>query len=127
LEFAPRGRLGHEIETEAVTTPVLVATAQSGEAPVFNVPFPFDVIFLVAAVAALILGIRRLAGGEPIDLGALFTSPAATLPWPRGVQEEEPRPWRVEILDRRGAARTGAPRRAAASAMARTDAGSVPG
>ena len=93
----------------------------------FNVPPPFDVIFLVAAVAALMLGIRRVAGGEPIDLSALFRSPAATLPWPRGVQEEEPRSWRVEILDRRSAARTGSPRRSTASAMARTDPESVPG
>jgi hypothetical protein len=23
------------------------------------------------------------------------------LPWPRGVQEEEPQPWRLELLDRR--------------------------
>jgi hypothetical protein len=66
----------------------------------------FDLAFLlssaipaIAFVVSLVV-VRRLAGGQPIDLAVLFGN-AGHMPWPRGVQEEEPRPWRFELLDRR--------------------------
>lgn len=67
---------------------------------------PF-VIPATAAVASLVV-VRRVAGDQPIDLAVLFGD-AGHMPWPRGVQEEEPRPWRFELLDRRPAAVSPAP------------------
>jgi len=55
------------------------------------------------ALVASVLAVRRLAGDQPIDLAALFGH-ESPMPWPHGVQEEEPQPWRLELLDRRPAA-----------------------
>ncbi|MGC8633517.1 MAG: hypothetical protein ACP5VP_02450 [Candidatus Limnocylindrales bacterium] len=48
---------------------------------------------LIALVAIPILLIRALG---PVDLSALFRAPSLDA-WPRGVQEEEPRPWRLAV------------------------------
>jgi hypothetical protein len=63
----------------------------------------FDFVSIVipaTAVVASLVAVRRLAGDQPIDLAVLFGN-ASQMPWPRGVQEEEPQPWRLELLDRR--------------------------
>jgi hypothetical protein len=63
---------------------------------------------LVTAAVALIAWVvllRVLTAGEGFDLADLFRHPGE-LPWPRGVQEEEPQRWRLELLDRRPAPRT---------------------
>jgi len=52
---------------------------------------------LVAAPAILIH--RLLAGSEGGSLADLFAIPADQ-PWPRGVQEEGPLRWRLEMLHR---------------------------
>lgn len=58
-----------------------------------------EIVAFVALVAAPpILISRFLAGGERSDLSRLFAIPA-DLPWPRGVQEEEPVRWRTELID----------------------------
>jgi hypothetical protein len=44
--------------------------------------------------------LRAVSGGEPMDLGRTFGDPWE-LTWPRGVQEEELQPWRLDLLDRR--------------------------
>jgi len=79
-----------------------------------DLAFPWDIVALAAAVAAM-LGVLRLAtGGEPVNMAVPFSAPS-NAPWPRGVQEEEPAAWRFEVLDRRpSAARNAgpAPRRA---------------
>jgi hypothetical protein len=62
--------------------------------------FPWDVVALAAALATLLGIFRLVTGGEPVDLSALFANPSH-LPWPRGVQEEEPTAWRLELLDRK--------------------------
>jgi hypothetical protein len=36
--------------------------------------------------------LRAITAGEPLDLAEMFPHPWE-LDWPRGVQEEEPRPW----------------------------------
>lgn len=61
-------------------------------------------LLVTAAVALIgwIVLLRVLTAGEPVDLADLFRQPGQ-LPWPRGVQEEEPQPWRLEVLDRRRA------------------------
>jgi len=64
------------------------------------------VIFLVVAI------VDRRSGGEPLDVAALFSRPWE-MEWPRGVQEEEPARFRVELL---GAAPPSVP-----SAPIRTD------
>jgi hypothetical protein len=48
---------------------------------------------LGAAITAPFLFVRLVSRGEPFDVLRLFAGPAE-MPWPRGVQEEEPRPWR---------------------------------
>ena len=50
-------------------------------------------VILGAAIAGPFVFVRFLSRGEPLDLFRMFVAPAE-LPWPRGVQEEEPRPWR---------------------------------
>lgn len=59
-----------------------------------------DIAIFAVLVAAPLVLVRVLARGEPVDLSRLFAIPAE-LPWPRGVQEEEPRPWRMDLLERR--------------------------
>jgi hypothetical protein len=51
-------------------------------------------------VAPAILFHRLLAGAEGPTLADLFAIPVDP-PWPRGVQEEEPRRWQLERLERR--------------------------
>jgi hypothetical protein len=54
-------------------------------------PFLEMVLVLGATVAPIVVAIRLLAGWtDPFD-GAARVAPAT---WPKGVQEEEPRPWR---------------------------------
>jgi hypothetical protein len=62
-------------------------------------------LFEIAAYGAILVGPpvmlgRLLSGGEGITLGDLFAIQEDP-PWPRGVQEEEPVRWRVELLDAR--------------------------
>jgi hypothetical protein len=66
---------------------------------VFDLASILSLVPVIALVASLVV-VRRLAGDQPIDLAALFGH-ATPMPWPRGVQEEEPQPWRLERLERR--------------------------
>ena len=70
------------------------------EPPVFDLASVLSFAIPATAAIASLVAVRRLAGDQPIDLAVLFGD-AAHLPWPRGVQEEEPRPWRFEVIDRR--------------------------
>jgi hypothetical protein len=54
-------------------------------------------VTVLAAPAALLA--RLLAGPEPAPMNLFSLS--GEPPWPRGVQEEDPPRWRLEILDRR--------------------------
>ena len=60
-----------------------------------------DLARLAGAVALLTLPpialARWLSGGDGSGLADLFAIPVDP-PWPRGVQEEEPVQWRVELL-----------------------------
>ena len=73
----------------------------------FDLASTLSFVIPATAVVALIIVVRRLSGDQPVDLAVLFGD-AGHMPWPRGVQEEEPRPWRFEHLDRRPA--TASPR-----------------
>ena len=55
-----------------------------------------NVIWLLALTAAIVLGFRLLAGPNPPGLEGLFTAGPANMPWPQGVQEEEPVRWNIE-------------------------------
>ncbi|MBI3748633.1 MAG: hypothetical protein HY262_07295 [Chloroflexi bacterium] len=61
-----------------------------------NVPIElFQVVFVLAVtVLPIVVAVRLMAGHEDLGFGP-FVRSDATLPWPRGVQEEEPRPWRL--------------------------------
>ena len=59
-----------------------------------------DLVFLAIGILLMTALLRAIASGDPIDLGSMFAHPWDA-PWPRGVQEEEPQPWRLERLDRR--------------------------
>jgi hypothetical protein len=67
---------------------------------VIDIASLLDIAVLAALVAAPLVLVRFLTRGEPVDLSRLFAIPSE-LPWPRGVQEEEPRAWRVDLLERR--------------------------
>jgi hypothetical protein len=54
-------------------------------------------IVAVAALVAVTIILRAIRAGDPVDLGSMFAHPWE-LDWPRGVQEEEPTPWRLERL-----------------------------
>ena len=54
---------------------------------------------LVAGVFVFLIALSRLPGDGP-GLAELFTS-TTELGWPRGIQEEEPVRWRVELLEPR--------------------------
>ena len=57
----------------------------------------FEIVASVAFVSAsAILLVRVLAGGGDVTLADLFAA-SADPPWPRGVQEEEPTRWRVDL------------------------------
>ena len=64
-----------------------------------DLAFPWDVAVPAAALAVLLGIVRLVTGGERVDLTALFIDPTR-LPWPRGVQEEDPTAWRLALLDR---------------------------
>jgi hypothetical protein len=70
---------------------------------VFDFASLLSFVIPATAVVASLVAVRRLAGDQPIDLAALFGN-AGHMPWPRGIQEEEPRPWRFDLLDHRPAA-----------------------
>lgn len=53
-------------------------------------PFLTSVLPLIALVGVFVALIRRVLGGT--DFAALYRAPAGDA-WPRGVQEEDPRPW----------------------------------
>jgi len=88
-----------------------------------------DVVTSVALIAALpvFVLIVRLIGVRPGDADSLFRS-ATDLGWPKGVQEEDLVPWRIELLGRRpidtdldrpvAPAGSGAPKRNAAGRTA---------
>jgi hypothetical protein len=58
-----------------------------------DLDFLLEFVLAVAALTVpVVIGIRILAGDQTADA-----------PWPRGVQEEEPTPWNVQLLDRRSA------------------------
>ena len=57
----------------------------------------FDLAGVVVLLSGLVFAIRRLAGDEPINLADLFAHPKQ-LPWPHGVQEDEPIQFHVEAL-----------------------------
>ena len=60
----------------------------------------FIVFGLIVVPSALV--IRTMSGREDW-FGGSFLARSAALPWPRGVQEEEPLPWRTRsaVPDRR--------------------------
>lgn len=65
----------------------------------------FASLLEITAYTALIVGPaialnRLLAGAEGPTLADLFAIPVDP-PWPHGVQEEEPRRWRLDPLERR--------------------------
>jgi hypothetical protein len=95
---------------------------------VFDIESLLSLAIPATAVVASLIVVRRLAGDQPVNLAVLFGN-AAQLPWPRGMQEEEPRPWRFDLLDRRQAptetART--PDRAAGAAARPAQAGCATG
>jgi len=68
--------------------------------------FDLDALLSLSIVVIGIAGwaafLRLLTGREPIDLAAIFGHHAWDLAWPRGVQEEEPVPWRTDLAQRPG-------------------------
>lgn len=61
-----------------------------------NVPTELiQVLVLVATAIPVIATIRLIAGGADAGLNGILTFDAS-LPWPKGVQEEEPQPWRFD-------------------------------
>ena len=71
----------------------------------FDIDAITTALLILAAIAAVLVLTWAIGAGDPTDLGLLFGRPWE-LAWPRGVQEEEPQPWRVDLLDRRGSAPT---------------------
>lgn len=61
----------------------------------FDLTFLPDIAIPAIGLIASVVLVRRLAGDQPVDLAVLFGR-AGPMPWPRGVQEEEPQPWRFE-------------------------------
>ena len=65
----------------------------------------FATLFEIAGTMALVVAPaillnRLLAGSEGPSLTDILAKPVNP-PWPRGVQEEEPAPWRLERLNAR--------------------------
>jgi len=54
---------------------------------------------VVMGFSMFIVLTRWLAGPEPGDIARIFGAPWEPA-WPRGVQEEELTPWRVDLVDR---------------------------
>ena len=54
----------------------------------------FQILFVLAVTVAPVVVMTRLVAGHE-DYGFnLIARYDASLPWPKGVQEEEPQPWR---------------------------------
>jgi hypothetical protein len=51
-----------------------------------------QIVLVLAATALPIAGAIRLLAGDEDQLAS--TTPSH-LPWPRGIQEDEPQPWRI--------------------------------
>ncbi len=51
----------------------------------------------IALGSVLVLALRAVAGSDGVDLGDIL-APHFDLGWPRGVQEEDLIPWRIESL-----------------------------
>jgi hypothetical protein len=53
----------------------------------------FEIVITIAAVVTPAIVLAKLvSGGEQGSLVSLFSTPDANA-WPRGVQEEDPKPW----------------------------------
>lgn len=63
--------------------------------------FEFDPVTGAAVIGGLSVAVllARLVGPRSGDVESLFRAPGE-LGWPRGVQEEDVVPWRVELLGR---------------------------
>ena len=61
----------------------------------------FDIFTLAGliAIVTLLVAVGLAFGPRHGDMESLFRSPT-DLGWPRGVQEEEPAPWKTELLGR---------------------------
>jgi hypothetical protein len=81
---------------------VSVLSLQILETDVLDIASFVPYLILAIAIAVPVVLIRLLAG-EPYDVLRLFVRPAEHA-WPRGVQEEEPMPWRWDAPSRRPAA-----------------------
>jgi hypothetical protein len=64
----------------------------------FDISTVMSIAPMVFGIAGFIVLTRMLAGGEPGDLARVFGAPWDPA-WPRGVQEDEPMHWRVDLLD----------------------------
>ena len=53
----------------------------------------------IVALAALIFLLVKLVAPDGVAIDDLFRRPT-DMGWPHGVQEEEPTPWRLELLHR---------------------------
>ena len=65
------------------------ATTVQDIAPLFQI-----VIVIAAVVSPAVLLAKVVSGGEQGSLASLFSTPDANA-WPRGVQEEDPKPWNL--------------------------------
>src|SRR5262249_21334843 len=93
LESAPRRRVGHAIEDHR---PDGTGRAPGADPTMIDLAPPWDLVALAIALALSLGILRLLTGKEPVNLGAPFAFRAPE-PWPRGVQEEEPAPWRLDL------------------------------
>ena len=66
----------------------------------FDIDAITTALLILAAIAAVLVLTWAIGAGDPTDLGLLFGRPWE-LAWPRGVQEEEPQPWRLDLLEPR--------------------------
>jgi hypothetical protein len=64
-----------------------------------DIAFVFQFGLTIVPAVAVGLFIRRLSDAEGASLADAFRI-ALDPPWPHGVQEEEPQPWRVELIAR---------------------------
>ena len=54
----------------------------------------FQIVIVIAAVVSPVILLAKLVGGaDQGSLAALFAPPQDHNAWPRGVQEEDPKPW----------------------------------
>jgi hypothetical protein len=65
----------------------------------FDISALMSIAQIVIAIGGFIVLTRMLAGGEPGDIAHVFGAPWEPT-WPRGVQEDDLLPWRVELVDR---------------------------